>query len=32
MRALSAANLTDADGVLASLPSDVRLWHEADIS
>ena len=31
MRALSAANLTDADGALGGPPSDVRLWHKADI-
>jgi hypothetical protein len=30
MRALSAANLTDADGALGGPPSDVRLWHKAD--
>ena len=31
MRALSAANLTDADGAKGGPLSDVRFWHIADI-
>lgn len=32
MRALSAANLTDADGAQGGPLSDVRFWHSVDLS